>query len=132
MSFPNAFKEKKIICNVFFDVDFQVCGTHLMCCSTRRELLQELIFLARCRNRNRNGTTNQKIKFEKTKNFGITTIVYYGKLQKNQKDKTEYAKNQILGPRVGHNARPKTIPLIKREQMMWFSKYLIFPKNNNK
>jgi len=76
--------------------------------------------------------TNQKIKFEKTRNFGIATIIYSGKLQKNQKDKTKYAKNQILGPRVDHNVRPKTVPLIKCENRMWFSKYLIFPKNNNK
>jgi len=57
----------------------------------------------RCRNRNRDGTTNQKIKFEKIKSFGVVVIVYFGKLKKNQKkDKTRYAKNQILGQGVGY------------------------------
>jgi len=42
-----------------------------------------------------------KIKFVKIE-FGVTTIVYSGKLRKNQKDKTRSTKNQILGPEVGY------------------------------
>jgi len=34
--------------------------------------------------------------------FGVATIVYFGKLRKNQKNKIRYAKNQILGPRVDY------------------------------
>jgi len=48
----------------------------------------------------RNG--KPKIKFVKAE-FGVVTIVYFGKLRKNKKkDKTRSAKNQILGPRVDY------------------------------
>ena len=36
---------------------------------------------------------------------------------------------KVLAP---HNARPKTVPLIKCAKVLWFSKYLIFPKISNK
>jgi len=48
-----------------------------------------------CRNRNRDGMTNQK-------EFGVATIVYSGTLRKNKKkNKTRSTKNQILGLGVG-------------------------------
>ena len=37
-----------------------------------------------------------KIKFEKIE-FGVATIVYFGKIRKNEKNKTRSTKNQILG-----------------------------------
>jgi len=66
------------------------------------------------------------------KEFEVATIVYFGKLWKNQKDKTRYAKKPDFGSesrlRVGkvlapHIVRPKTVPLIKYAKKMWFSKY---------
>jgi len=60
--------------------------------------------------------------------------------KQKRKDKTRSPKNQILGSGVGyvgkvlapHNARPKTIPLIKCVKVMWFFQIFIFPNNNNK
>jgi len=60
---------------------------------------------------------------------------------KNHKKKSKVCEKPDFGSesrlRVGkvlapYNARPKMIPLIKRAKRMWFSKYLIFPKSNNK
>jgi len=36
---------------------------------------------------------------------------------------------KVLAPR---NVHPKMVPLIKCVKVMWFSKYLIFPKSNYK
>ena len=52
--------------------------------------------VAICRNRNRD-ERRTKNKIRKKTKFGVATIVYSGKLQKNYKDKTRSAKNQILG-----------------------------------
>jgi len=55
--------------------------------------------VAICRNRNRDGTTNQKEKFVKIE-FGVVTIVIignYGKPKKRESSTT----NPILGPGVG-------------------------------
>jgi len=43
MSFSNVLKETN--CIVLFDVNFQVCGTLIKCCSMRRELLLDVNFL---------------------------------------------------------------------------------------
>jgi len=41
-----------------------------------------------------------KNKIWKKIEFGVATVVYFGKQWKNQKDKTMFAKNQILGSEV--------------------------------
>jgi len=46
--------------------------------------------------------TNQKLNLIKKTELGVATIVYFGKLWKNQKDKTRSAKNHILDPGVGY------------------------------
>jgi len=71
------------------------------------------------------------------KNRGVATVVYYGKLWKTIKkskvcEKLEFGSGSRL--RVGkvlapHNARPKTIPLIKCAKVMWFFKIFNFPQN---
>ena len=77
-----------------------------------------------------------KIKFVKTE-FGVATIVYSGKLQKNKKDKTMSAKNPNFGfgsrLRVGkvlapYNVRPKTVPLIKCAKGCGFQNIYFFTK----
>jgi len=93
--------------------------------------------VAICRNQNCDGTTNQKLKFEKHKEFAVATIVYSGKLQKNKNYKTRFAKKpdfgsgsrlrmaKVLAP---HNVHPKTVPLIKYTKRYGFFKIIIFPK----
>ena len=88
-----------------------------------------------CRNRNHDGTTNQKIKIC-TKRFWSRHHSYYRKLWKTIKNckvckKTEFGSGNRL--RVGkvlapHNARPKTVPLIKCAKVVWSFKIFIFPK----
>jgi len=58
--------------------------------------------VAICRNQNRDKTMNQKLNLKKNQRFGVATIAYFGKLRKNQKDKTRSVKNQILGLEVGY------------------------------
>jgi len=95
---------------------------------------------ANCRNRNRDGTTNQKLKICKNRVWSRHHS-YYRKLWKIIK-KSKVCKKPEFGSgsrlRVGkvlapHNARPKTVPLIKCAKKFWFFlQYLIFPKNINK
>jgi len=62
-----------------------------------------------------------KIKFVKIE-FGVTTIVYFGKLRKTKKirqglQKTKFLVQELVTRGEGintHNVHPKTVPLIKR------------------
>jgi len=66
--------------------------------------------------------------------FGVVTIVYFEKLRKNQKIRQGLQKIIFLGRKSimrseGVKTLQKTVPLIKCAKIMWFSKYLIFPRN---
>ena len=57
------------------------------------------------------------------------------KKKSNVCEKTDFGSGNRLRVRkvlAPHNARPKTVPLIKCAKVMWFFKIFIFPKNNNK
>jgi len=73
--------------------------------------------------------------------FGVATIVYSRKLQKNKKDKTISAKKPHFGSGsrlhvgkvlVPHSVRPIMIPLVKGAKGCSFFKMFIFSKDNKK
>jgi len=85
--------------------------------------------VAICRNRGHDGDGEKNFKFRR-----VATIVYYGKLQKNQKSDLRTKLKSGSRLRVGkvlapYNARPKTVPLIEWVRIKHFLIFISFPKN---
>ena len=93
-----------------------------------------------CRNRNHDGTMNQKLKFVKNRVWGRHHSLFQKTKEKSKKinkvcEKPDFGYKSRLRVRkvlTPHNARPKTTPLIKCAKVMWFFKIFIFPQNNIK